>query len=262
MSNLVSNAHIFFSLLKRDLKIIKSKFLGIFIDNIIILAVTIILFGFLMPELGMPKELIAPIFIGNTVMTLFELGFSLGTKLVNDIKFNRFIDYQLCLPLSLTWLIAEYIVNFVIEACIFTLPLLALGIVLLGDKFIIYKTSWLAFSFMYPLVLVFFATLFLFFSFAYEYHWFFANIWARRLELLFTFGSVFIVWKRLYAFSKFWGTIFLLNPVTYATEGIRSTLIGGDNFLPFWICIIGVSIGIVINLFLLFPSMKRKLDHI
>ena len=262
MSNLASNFYIFGALIKRDLKVLKSRLLSVFIDNCAILAVVLILFGYLLPKMGMPEALIGPIFIGNTVMSFFEIGFSLSTKLVHDIKFNRFIDYQVGLPTSLPWIIGSYIVNFIIETSLVSLPTLALGIFLLGDKFVIIQLNIPGFIFMYLLSLIFFATLFLLFSFAYEYHWFWSNIWTRRLEPLFAFGAIFVVWKKVYAFSQFWGILFLFNPITYTVEGLRSALIGGDTFIPLPICLTVVSFAILLNLFLLLPTIKKRLDYV
>jgi len=262
MGSFFQNIRIFFYLLWRDLLVLRSRFWSIFIDNVVILVTVIILFGSLMPRMGMPKELIGPLFIGNMVMSFFQIGFSLSARLVNDITFNRFIDYQIGLPLSIGWLIATYIVNFIIETALVTLPILYFGMLLLGNKFIIVQTSWLAFITVYILSLILFATLFLFYSFAYNYHWFWPNIWTRRIEPLFAFSSVFIVWRKLYLLSPIWGIVFLLNPITYVTEGLRSTLIGGETFIPTWICILAILVGISINLFLLFPRIKKRLDLI
>ena len=256
----MSNTRVFLVLLHRDLKVLKGRLVSMFFDNIMLLLANVAMFGYLLPLMGMSKTLIGPLFIGYVVMSFFEIGFSLAIKIVHDIKSSRFIDYQLSLPISATWLLAEYVANFAIEAIVVTLPILLLGILLLGDKFVIIKTNWLAFALMYLLVIVFFATLFLYYSFAYSYNWFRTNIWTRRLEPLFLFGTVFVIWKKLYAFSKFLGFIFLFNPVTYAAEGIRATLIGGNGFLPIWICMLGVIIGTVINWFLLVPAMQKRLD--
>jgi len=262
MSSFASNVSLLGALVKRDLKVLKSRIFNVFIDNGAILAVVLILFGYLLPKMGMPKSFIGPIFVGNTVMSFFEIGFSLSINLVHDIKFNRFVDYQVTLPTSLPWVIASYIVNFIIETSLVTLPILILAILILGDKFVIVHLNIPGFILMYLLSLIFFATLFLLFSFAYEFHWFWSNIWTRRLEPLFAFGAIFVLWKKVYAFSRFWGIVFLLNPVTYVAEGLRSALIGGDTFIPLSICIVGVSITTALILFLLFPIIKKRLDYV
>ncbi len=256
----MNSFRVFLNLVQRDLKVLKKRALSIFFDNVVLLFANVILFGYLLPAMGMSKNLIGPLFVGYVVMAFFEIGFSLSFKIVDDIKFNRFIDYQLTLPISTKGLLAQYTANFAIEAGLITLPLLTCGILLLGDKFVIVQTNWLAFSCMYMLSLILFGLLFLFCSFYYRYKWFFHNIWPRRLEPLFLFGAVFVTWKKLYAFSHILGVAYLFNPMTYATEGIRATLIGGNDFLPVLPCMIGVTFFIVVTWFLLVSAVQKKLD--
>jgi len=261
-NNIRHNALIFLQLLRRDVKILKSNLFSSFIDNCSMLLTFIFLFGYLLPKMGMEKNLIGPVFLGQTLSQFFQIGFGLATRIVQDIKFNKFIDYHIGLPISIYWLIAEYITHFIIEAAVIILPILVLGILLLGKNFIIYKTNWFAFTLIYLLISIFFATLFLFFSFAYDFDWFWKNIWTRRIEPIFLFGCVLFVWKKLDNFSPILAKIFLLNPATYASEGIRGALIGGDQFLPITMCVVGLIIGISINIALLFPSIKKALDHV
>lgn len=257
-----SGAHVFISLIHRDLKVLSRRLGSLFLDNIVMLLTNVAMFGYLLPLMGMSKDLIGPLFIGYVVMSFFELGYGLAIKTVNDIKFDKFIDYQLTLPLSARWLLAEHITNFAIKTCIVTLPVLSFGILLLGDRFVIVHTNWPAFAVMYLLSLILFATLFLYFSFAYAYDWFIVNIWSRRLEPLFLFGSIFTVWKPLYEFSKPLGILFLCNPLTYVAEGLRATLIGGNGFLPIWSCMLATSLSIIVTWLLLVPAMQKKLDMI
>lgn len=256
----MSSARIFLALLGRDMLVLQKRLKGLFFDNIILLLANIAMFGYLLPLMGMSPQLVAPLFIGYTVISLIEIGYSLSISIVHDVKFSKFIDYHLTLPLSTNWLLAEYITNFVIKASVVTLPLLLCGKLLLGNQFIIVQTHWFSFGLMYLLSLIFIATLFLFYSFAYEYNWFRFNLWPRRLDPLFLLGSLFTVWKQVYGFSKIVGVLFLCNPLTYIAEGLRATLIGGDAFLPAWLCMIVVSIFIVINWLLLKPAMRKKLD--
>lgn len=253
---------VFLQLLFRDLLALKKRAFKIMIDNVVMLIVEVLLMGYMFPALGMSRELIGPVFVGTALIFFFTACHGMNVALVEDLEHTRFIDYYSSLPISTNWVIAKYIVKYMIETSCIVLPFLFFGVKLLGDKFVIVQTSPGAFLFIYLLGALFFATLFLTFAFRYDYDWFWSNVWSKRIEPLFLFGSLIIVWKKLYAFSKFWGIVFLLNPVTYVAEGVRSALIGGDAFIPFWICVAGTTIGICINLFLLFPSVKRVLDHV
>jgi len=259
MSSFVQSGRIFLHLVHRDSKVLRARWKKILIDNVISISVFVLVYGHLFPAMGMGASLIGPMFIGSSAMSFFQLGFGLSIKFVQDLKFNRYIDYQVALPLKIEWLFFSYIINFMIEAILVTLPMLVFGIFLLGNKFVIVHTSWFLFGVIYLLTTFFFATLFLWLSFASEYSWFWANVWPRRLEPLFLFGAVFVPWKPLYAFSPFLGIVFLLNPVTHMVEGLRTTLIGGDQFLPFWVCSIGTLCGIAITVTLLVVSVRKRL---
>ncbi len=256
------NLPTFWALLWRDMVALKKIAFALFLDNVFLLFTSIAIFGYLLPAMGMEKGLIGPLFLGQTIISFVQIAHSIAAIITRDFEASRFIDYQTTLPILTHLLLLRFIISFVIKSIIITIPLLFFGIYLLGNKFVIIKAHILGFGLMYILVLIFFATLFLFFSFAYNYEWFRWNLWARRIEPLILFGSITVVWKQLYLFSKPLGVLFLCNPLTYAIEGLRTTLIGGNEFLPLWICIPGISIGIIINWLLLVPAMNKKLDLI
>jgi len=253
-----SNARITLQLVKRDAKALKERLPSIVLDNIVLLSANVFLFGYLMPAIGMAQQLIASLFIGTILLSFFQVGFSCAVGLVEDLKFHRFIDYQRGLPLSMGWLLFKYVVEFTMNITVISLPTLLLGKAFLGKKFMVVSTNWPAFFLVYFLGTLLISSLFLYLSFAHEYHWFWSSVWSRRLDPLLLLGSIFVIWKKVYAFSPFWGTVLLMNPITYITEGMRTTLIGGDLFLPLWSCIGGISIGLIMTLFLLHRTYKKQ----
>lgn len=253
---------VFWALVARDMTALKKIIPALFWDNVFLLFTSIAIFGYLLPAMGMHKDLIAPLFLGQTVISFTQIAHSIAAIMTRDFEASRFIDYQTTLPLSLNLLLIRFIISFMVKSIIITIPLLFLGIFLLGDKFVIIQTHTPGFCIIYLLALIFFATLFLLLSFTYNYEWFRWNLWTRRIEPLLIFGSVTVIWKQVYAFSKPLGFLFLLNPLTYATEGLRTTLIGGTEFLPLWVCVLGLVVGITGAWLLLIPAMNKKLDII
>jgi hypothetical protein len=258
----MNNASVFWALMCRDLIALKKIALSLFLDNVMLLFTSVTIFGYLLPAMGMNTELIGPLFLGQTIISFVQIAHSIAAVITRDLETSKVNYYQITLPLSQRLLLLRFIIAFVIKSITISIPLLFFGIFLLGNKFVFIKTHILSFALMYILVLIFFATLFLLFSFSHNYEWFRWNLWARRIEPLFLFGSVTVVWKQLYLFSKPLGVLFLFNPLTYAIEGLRTTLIGGDGFLPLWVCIPGICVGIAINWLLLVPAMNKKLDLI
>ncbi len=257
-----TNLRIFLALLHRDLLVLKQKWRGMIIDSVVPLVAQVILFGKLFPLLGMPASFIAPLYLGSITGFSFFFGFSLGLRIVFDIQYTRFIDYHMSLPLPKRWLFAQYVTYFMIETAAVTLPLILLGIILLGKSFTIVVTSWPLFFVSYILMLLFFGTFFLALSFHYDFDWFRENLWPRRLTPLFTLSANFFVWKSIYAFSPWISYLFLLNPVTYLAEGLRATLIGGDAFISPSICIPMTCIFITLAVLLLCVGIHKRLDPV
>ena len=88
----------FFALTRRNCKIIFKELSEPLVDGVILTGLNVLLFVYLFPAMGMPENLIAPIFLGSLLSMFFNLGFSLAVRIVLDIQYKRFIDYQLTLP--------------------------------------------------------------------------------------------------------------------------------------------------------------------
>ena len=262
LSAITHNGKITLQIIRRDLKELRVNIVTLMIDNLCMLGVIVFTFGYLMPYMGMAINLIGPMFIGQVLTLLINLGFALSTKLIQDIKFDKFIEYQLGLPISSNWLIASYIVSFVIRASILILPLLGLGALFLGSSFIVYKTNWPAFLLIYILIGTFVGALFMLFSFTYDYKWFWQSIWARRIDPLYLLSSMFFIWKVLHTHAPTFSKILLLNPLTYVSEGVRATLIGSDQYIPALYCALALFTASIITIYQLKIQMKKTLDYL
>jgi hypothetical protein len=254
--------YIFWALLRRDLKIISFNIKSRFVDGILLLTSQVIGFGYLLPLAGMPTALVAPVFLGIVTRIFFFLGYGFSMQRVFDLQQQRIIDYHLTLPFSLSFLIAEYIAGFIIEALLISLPLVIFGILLLGPIFPTEQISWLSFIIMYSLILIFYGLLFSYLGFANSYTWFLDNIWARRLTPLLFLGCSFFSWKETYEFSPFFGIVFLLNPITYTNEGLRACLLGQKGYLPLWISASVIICATIMLFFLLKAAIKKRLDPV
>jgi ABC-2 type transport system permease protein len=263
MNSCTNNIAIFLALLTRDLKVLKRRLNNLIIDGLILVSVTVLIFGYLLPLLGMPTTLIAPIFLGNSLsFFLASLGYNFATRMVYDLKFDRFIDYFLTLPLPKRWLFAYFITSFIIESSIVTLPLVTLGIVLLGKNFGPINGNFITFLAVYFLVLLFWALFFLGSSFTCSYQWFKSNMWARRIMPLFVLSSAFFTFKTITTFMPTMSTIMLCNPLTYVVEGLRAALLGGSDYLPLPTCLVGIFIAIILMSLRLHYGIHKQLDPV
>lgn len=252
----------FWALVTRDIRFIISSLPGRLTDGCIIVIMQTLVIGKFLPLLGMPQELIGPLFIGMITQIVFSSSYGIAFRQANDLKKSKFINYQLALPFSKMWLFAQIILSFMIEVAFISLPLIVLGSVFLSAYFTIKTGSLLATGCMYLLSLALYSCLFIYLVYSCEYNWFLDNVWARRLTPLFFFGCGYYTWKKLYAFNSGLAVITLLNPVTYVHEGLRNVLLGGDDFIPLWICAGMTLLFCVILMHGLKSAVKRRLDPV
>ena len=86
--------------------------------------------------------------------------------------------------------------------------------------------------------------------------------WTRFNIPLILFGGFWTPYAILKHFSPTLAYINLANPIVYITEGLRQALVGGQQFLPLWFCIVmmlGISTICILATFYLF---KKHVDHI
>jgi len=260
-----SNSAVFFALLRRDLHVMKKNILGDMIDAMIYMVITLIVFGKLLPLIGMKPAFIAPLYIGSSLFfTLATRGYALAMTIVYKIAFENLglFGYHLTLPIDRKWLFAEYVTYFVIETCILTLPLLLIGTYILTTFIDLTIYSWPLFLCMYLLMVILFGLFFIGSAFTYSFHWFRANLWPRRIDFFMVFSSTFFPWQAVHNFSPIVSYIMLLNPITYAMEGMRNALFGTPIPIPLWFCMLVMVMSIGICGLWLHAGIRKTIDPI
>lgn len=252
----------YLALVRRDLWVIKKRYRGAIQDSATSLIIQLLVFGSFLPLMGVSPTLIAPLFIGAQAASMFFLGMGFGLRTIFDIKYTRFIDYRLTLPLPKRWLFASYITYFMMEAMIISGPLLTIGIITLGPKFQAINPNWIIFIGIYFMALSFYGLMFLGLSLHYEYDWFMQNLWPRRLTVLFAFSPLFFIWHSVHQFSPKLAYAMLANPLTSIAEGLRTTLIGGSLFLPVYLCAPLLAGWIALMICFVYRSMYKRLDPV
>lgn len=253
---------VYWALVVRNAIVLLQRYKGAVIDASIPLIVEVIVFGSLFPLMGVPLALVGSIYLGAQTMSIFFIIGAFGFRNVFDIQYSRFIDYRITLPLPKRWLFASYITYYVMEAFIVSIPLLTLGIMLLGSTFHPINPHWFLFIVIYLMALCLYSLLFLGLSFHYEFNWYLQNIWPRRLSILLSLSPIFYSWHSVAQFSPVIARIMLLSPLTYVAEGLRTTLIGGPQFLSPLFCISGLTIWIAISTMFLAKSIHKRLDPV
>jgi ABC-2 type transport system permease protein len=260
--NSAQYARTFAALVKRDVTFIIHELPTRLIDGAIIAAMQTLVIGYFLPVLGMPADLVGPLFIGMITQIVFSASYNIAFRHANDLQHNKFINYQMALPLPKIWLFAQIVLAFMIEIMMITLPVIVFGSFILSSSFTINPPSWLLLILMYILSVLLYSILFLYLVFSSSYTWFLDNLWARRLTPLFFFGCGYYTWKKLFLFNETIAYITLLNPITYIHEGLRGALFGQENYLPLAVCIAMVISACAGISYLLARAVKKRLDPI
>jgi ABC-type multidrug transport system permease subunit len=262
MQLLSKSFRIFLVLVQHDIKLLSATLKSALLDSIAPLVTQTITFGYLFALLGMPKSMVAPIYLGSLLALFMQLGYSLAMRTGFDLTYNRFVDYHITLPVSKRWLFAAYMVNNMLEVLLISLPLISIGIAILHSQFDFSHANWIGVVIMYALTLAFFSSLFLALAYTAQLKWIMDNAWPRLLVPLWLFSSGLVIWKNTYAWNPSVAYVMLLSPFTYIAEGLRASMLGNENFIPWPYCALMLIIFIAINLFVLSLGIKKRLDPV
>lgn len=259
-------ARIMLRMIQKDLFLLKQKSLTLCINSIILLSMELLMMAYLYPLFGMPVNLILPTFIGwpllNIMINLcyvFCMKYTLGAIYTG----YGFMSYDLTLPLPIGYIITYYILSFIIEAAVATLPLILIGFTLLAKIGIPFEEgSLLLFCTLYIIALGLLASTFLSMSFWYENTWFKNNAWTRRIGPLMALGAIATPWFSVYQYAPTIGYLMLLNPLTYIMEALRGSALYHGNFIYLPVCIAAIAVFYFITIRWLLHSIRKKLDLI
>ncbi len=236
------------------------------LDGILLVFTNILVFGKFFPLLGMPQELVLPLFIGNTTLLLFmSLGFTMAISIVIEAlhEGHATFEYLFTLPCPKKWVFVYYALSFVIETALITLPLLVVGVLFLDNNGAqLLMNNVLIFLPVYFIGLTAIAIFFLALSFSYKPLWFIDHVWPRRLGPAISFSSAFFPWKLVASYAPVMGTVLLLNPMTYITESIRGALLPGALHIPIPLCLGAVALFIILSCYILQKGVYKQLDPV
>lgn len=256
------NWRIFYALLRRDLYVLSKHLYNFVIDGCIGTTTKAIIFCYFFPLMGASPDLIGSLYLGSLLGTVISTCYGQSLRIVFDLKFNRIIDYQLTLPMQTHFLwMLHALTTSLNAACIIT-PSLAGAVFFLHLKLGIINISIIPFIVVYVLSFLFLGTLLTTFAYTYSHEWIMTNLWPRRLSPLMYFSSMLFPWKSIYNFWPSFGIVCLFNPMTYITEGLRSTLFGPEHGISYTICIPMIIFYIILTTVFLIIGIKKKLNPV
>ncbi len=192
--------------------------------------------GYFMPQMGMNAAMAVPLFLGSFLATGLSLGYACAIDLAYDLQSPRMVLYYYSLPVSFRAVLLGTFCSLMVRMLVVSVPVLIVGLLLI-NQWALFSISWPATVAMFLLSTGFSALLFLNLSYGCKLAFLLGNAWPRFLSPLFAFGCVFYTWRPIEQHSWYLSRLILCSPMTYCTEGLRSALLGGNEYLSSSICI-------------------------
>ncbi len=258
----VQQVFIFFQLLRRDVYIFSQNISGKMINTAVWSAVLIFANHYVTPYLGLPPSYGKFMLAGAVVVQLLFQAMNEVALRVSDLVSNREVMYALGLPLPAWMVFLRFAVSVMIQGIVMSISALPVAALVL----------WKDFSFPYAsvpkiaLMLGFQGIFFGFFSLwvtsftknmpDYE------NVWMRVINPLWMSGCYIFSWAVAKKALPLLATGLLLNPLTYAMEGMRAAILGQTIFLNYWVCLILLAVLTVFFALRSYHLLKKRLDLI
>jgi len=259
----LEQACIFKNMCWRDLLVIRKKFFDELINCVTWPISFAITFGYVLPSIGQDSKYGSFLMIGVVASTFFYLSMTLGNTLVDDFCSLRFFEHQLLVPVaSYKMILWQRVFMFTIHGTLLSLPVIPIGKAVLLDKLDLSHICIGKLLLIAPLTGVLFGFFALWLASWVTSGAAFSSMWRRVYTPLQLFGCY---WFSFAMFTKAFpvlGYASLLVPLTYATEGVRSSVLGPDGFINFWISLSALTVYTIVFGWYAMQMLKRRLDMI
>jgi len=253
---------VFKNLLAEELVIFRETFSDKIINLGIWVSITAGIFGYIMPEFGLSADYGSFQLAGLIASAgLFEIFPSVMT-LLSDIDGDRIISYQLTLPVPSWLILMKKIVYYAINALSLAICVTPIGKIVLWNQFDLTKIRIIPFILMLIVTSIFYGTFTLWLTARAKNMATIGNVWMRFLFPMWFLGGFQFSWAVLYKISPILAYLNLLNPLTYVMEGTRAALLGQQDFISVWICILALSIFSILSGWYATVKLKQRLDFV
>ncbi len=259
-SRLMWNIRVCARLIWRDMAVFKPHFYNRLINSFIWVTMTTLVFQYI--GFGDTSDSIGLFMVCASAATagFFEVMDNVCAT-ISDLQGERSITYALTLPVPQSVVFVRIALSNALQGMAIALFILPLSKLLLWNHFPLEQVS-------IPKILLIFALAQLFYGFFSL--WLICmiknvdaigNVWNRVIFPLWLLGCYQFSWAMLVAKNPAVAYLSLaLNPLVFATEGLRAAVMGQEGYLPFWWCCAALVffttlVGAVGTI-----KMKQKLD--
>lgn len=248
-------------LLWRDIRVIKTDFLNNIVDSSIFALTLTAVNGYIMPLVGLSQSYGAFMLVTGLAFACQNASTWIGgAPFVADFSGERAIMYELTLPLPSWAVFLKVGLSFAIQGIALNLLILPIGKVLLQERFSFEHFAFGKFVVMYITVNLLFAFYALLIAVSVRGMKGNGRYWLRYGIPLTFFSGFQFSWETLSQAVPLLAKISLLNPLVYAFEGIRCSVLGPIGSLPYFVSLAGCWVGIVVFAVIGFIVFRRRLD--
>lgn len=255
----MSKFYVFFKLLQKDLLTFSRQYKGKLFDTVLLFVINILVFAYLMS--GDLKGNYGPFFAFGALAT-FGFVDIVGkiSMLTSDIEGDRTISSCLIMP-SKAWIIFLEIGCFwALSSFLLILPLFPLAKLLLWNSLDLSKISIIKLILILPISHLFFGIFALWLASIIKGLQDVGNLWLRVVMPLWMFGAYFFSWQSVYKIHPLVSYLFLLDPIVYVNEGLRSACLGSEGYLPFFFSFFALVAFVLLCGFDAIRRLKKRLD--
>lgn len=262
MNNYKTIAITFWYMLQRSFMASKNGIFDKIINQWVWASLNIVIFQFVMPNVGMPDNFGVFMALTLPASAAFFASINCMYGLLYDVtNEGSHLQYELTLPVPQWLAFAKYGIDsatqsFIISGCTFPLcygllhqymQISLIGCIKLYIA--LFVTS--IFSGFFALFIV---------SFTKDFFHGLDNVWIRVIFPMWFLGGFQFSWYTIYTLSKPLAYIALCNPLTYALEAGRASMILTSSSLPYAYCLIALITATIIIGFIGIQLLKKRMD--
>jgi ABC-type multidrug transport system permease subunit len=253
----------FYALLRKDIAIYNKRWWSRSADALVWAGSSLMVSHYMMPLFGITDSQYGTFtLIGNlAIWGLFEMLTSTAMFL-GDLQGDRSIGYYMSLPLPSYMIFVEQALASAYRSIASSILILPLGKLILGKDLILSAINW-------PCLLIAFILINIFYGFftilVASYVSDLSALTMVRSRIMFPLwflGGFQFPWKMLYDVSPNMAYLSLGNPIIYIMDGIRSTVLPPERYLPFWNCMGMIIFFSIICGYFGIKKLKQRLDCI
>jgi ABC-2 type transport system permease protein len=252
------NITTFLAMLRRDAHVARRNFMQVLLQTLVQPMMFVFVFGRVMTTSGlMAPEYKSILLPGIIAISMVMSGtWAVAMPLVAEFQFTREIEDRLLAPMEIEWLAVEKVVAGMVQALVAGLVVIPTAWLVMGSGVVLSGDHIALFLVLALLVALLAATLGLTLG---------CSVGQQQVGLMFSlvlapmifFGCAYFPWQALAAFPVL-KRIVLINPLVYASEGLRSTLVPQVPHLSIGVILAGLVMFNVVFLVFGLRQFRRK----